>query len=511
MMHRTLVLELLDDCVFSARSATAGSHESLNHVPGSTLLGAAASRLYGAIGLDAAFDAFHSGRLRFGDGLPWDGISVGYPMPLSWHYSKLEKPSGSYQGAERLIPERVHNFLYKSAIGKPDQPKQIRHGHVHADGRWTKHFHALRLKTAIESASGRAAEGQLFGYDALARGQHFAAHIEADDDLDPELFGKVVEALSGEILLGRSRSAEFGRVGVRSIGAAPPPPGPVEGNVLTLWLLSDLALSDEGGQPMIMPDGQSLGLPDGSVVWSKTFLRQRRYSPWNAARRGYDRERWVLAAGGVISVELPAPADAQTFARLHAGIGLYREAGLGRLWVNPPLLAGPHPGFTPIPATEQAGAQRSRPSHPLLDWLSRQDSDWKAAAETSARELARDYQEEIKNARRLHGLTARASDFGPSKSQWGRVLDAARRKEGQALFEELFSGDGAIIKSSGAGWSVKIPGPDGKLQQLASWLMEKLPCATAEGSAQPPASYAHLIRQLAHRVRGDIKSGADES
>ena len=88
--RRALRLTLLDDCVFSARNATEGGHHSLSRIPGQTLLGAAAARLYGTFieRGDDAYTAFHSGRVRFLDGLPSDADAIAYPVPLAWHRPK---------------------------------------------------------------------------------------------------------------------------------------------------------------------------------------------------------------------------------------------------------------------------------------------------------------------------------------------------------------------------------------------------------------------------------------
>lgn len=345
MMRQAFTIELLEDCVFSASAATEGSHESLDRISGAALLGAAAARLYDRLDRRAAYMAFHSGRLRFLDGLPFANGTVGYPVPQPWHHRKTEKAHQQGQVDPKKIFNLLHGTIPSDEQRRPAQPKQLRKGYVHLDGGYSTPEHELRLKTAIAAQTGRAAEGQLFGYDALLRGQCFACAIEADADFDPGLFQQVVDALQGTALLGRSRSAEYGKVRVTLTDYPSPTPGPIDGNRLTLWLLADLAPCDHSGQPCLDPVLASIGLPEGARIdWSKTFLRSRRYSPWNAHRHGYDWERLVWSAGGVITVELSEPARPELLDRLQAGIGLYREAGLGRVWVNPPL-AG-HPATT---------------------------------------------------------------------------------------------------------------------------------------------------------------------
>lgn len=499
-MHRTLAIELIDDAVFSARSATEGGHESLDRIPGGALLGAAAAKLYGSLDRKTAFDAFHSGRLRFGDGLPYERGALGFPMPLAWHHAKAQPPDRN----KPLDPNAIYNFQHTESIDSATdapaaverQPKQLREGYVQADGTWLRPARSLRLKTAIDPETGRAAEGQLFGYDALARGQCFAAWIESDDDFDAGLFEQIIDALTGSLLLGRSRSAEYGRARSWSVDVGAPVPGALQGSRLTLWLLSDLALVGAEGQPTLCPDAVSLALPGATLCAGQTFLRSRRYSPWNAARQGYDRERLVLSAGGVITLALTQPLTLEQTARMHSGIGLYREAGLGRLWVNPPLLADKHPSFEQ-PCASEATTDEPAPSDPLIAWLEGQAGDWKAEAERAGVELAERYIKLVAEARRIAGVPPDLP-FGPSKSQWGRVLETAREHDGKRLFDVLFSGDSAVIKPKAEGWSEEVPVKVGQWERLAGWLQGQLPHNEAQ------RGYAHKVRRLARRVRDDI-------
>jgi len=110
--HLDILLELLDAAVLSADAATAGSHRSLPVVPGSALLGHAASRLYAELASeDLALSAFHTGEVSFGDGLPVasDG-RVGFPVPMSLHQPKaggaVTDLSQSPRGQEQWMQER---------------------------------------------------------------------------------------------------------------------------------------------------------------------------------------------------------------------------------------------------------------------------------------------------------------------------------------------------------------------------------------------------------------------
>jgi len=498
MKQQALMIELLDDCVFSASAATEGGHAGIDRVPGSALLGAAAADLYSKLPRDVAWLVFHSGRLRFGDGLPQRGASVGYPVPFVWHHGKLERPDDD----SRLQSPRLFNFLWMDSIPRDAegqiQSKQLRGGYVHGDGFWSKPQHSLRLKTAINTSTGRAAESQLFGYDSLFRGQYFLAEIQADNEVGDELFEQVVQSLLGERLLGRSRSAEYGRVRIHRAEGPERAMEATRDDCLVLWVLSDLALQDEWGQPCLEPMPVAFGLADCEWDAGRSFLRHRRYSPWNAARQGYERERLVLAAGSVIAFRCQGGFKDGDLNHLQQGVGLYREAGLGRLWVNPPLLMSDQPVFPPGDAPELE-AKPQRPDHPLLDWLEAQDSGWKDRADDWARKVADQYHDAVQRARRAAGVVGKVQ-FGPSRSQWGRVLEAARHSQGKILFGELFEGSSAVVKDKAEGWNVEIPPVgSGEWSSLADWLKVQL---TADNLH--PREYAHRARRLAHQVRNDI-------
>ncbi len=502
MKRQALKIELLDDCVFSATPATEGGHESLDRVPGATLLGAAASQLYAELKQNDAFTAFHSGQLRFGDGLPWDGRSIGWPVPRCWHFPKTEEVSDK----DYLKPENLYNFAMQQKPKLPNdlQPKQLRDGYVHADGLHSKPAHSLRLKTAINPETGRANEGQLFGYDALHRGQVFISLLEADDGVDEALFKQVVTALDGEVLLGRSRSAEYGRATV-TLGDLPDMPRPVtaNGQILTLWLLSDLALIDAHGQPMLQPDGAALGLPEAQVQWENSFLRGRRYSPWNAARHGYDRERLVLEAGGVITLKLNGISREQAVAVLEKGVGCYREAGLGRLWIDPPLLAGEQPEFAKHDESGSKTEIVAEPRHPLVKWLKAAAGiSWKQEAEQWARAFEKTYLDVLNASRRLHGIPEQVS-FGPSRSQWGTVLEKAKSATGDALHRRLFDGGDAVIKPKGEGWDIEVKEGDRYLT-VADWLKDQFAEKNTNEKNTNPKRYAHFVQLVARRLQDNI-------
>lgn len=426
MTHVALKITLKDAVVLSERESTMGGHRTLRHIPGSVLLGVAASRLYRRLSADDAFLVFHSGRVRFMGGFPsMDGHAPAWPMPLALHRAKLGK------GDE----------VINACFGVPDDGRQrvaLREGFL-ADGQGGPNVRlsprTMRVtKTAIDASTGSAAESQLFSYECLAPGQVFIAGIEADDDVPSPLVDAVKAALIGEVRLGRSRSAEFGRATIEQVDATTLAASTSPLDEGAAWLLSDLAVLDAWGQPTVQPTAADLGLP-GRIDWSRSFVRTRRYAPWNAHRGGYDAERLLLQAGSVLWI---TDADG----RLHGGqysTGRYTEAGLGRLWLAPPLLMRPEVAVvdeeerTPSEARTHAPAGASTMT-PLLTWF-RSRATRAGVTITMERQVDRLVSDLVALYARVQDELAPAEgvSVGPSSSQWRDIARIAETTEGDGL------------------------------------------------------------------------------
>lgn len=482
MMHELVLdLELLDEIVVSRASATAGQHRCLPFIPGATLLGALASRLYDA-GDPRMYDLFHSGRVRFGDARPLAaGRHATWPVPLAWHSDKGgDAPHTSDRWRPHAITSLVAVDLRDSGFR---QAQQIRDGFVGETDEHVRPLTRYRMKTAIAADTGSAAESQLFGYEALARGQCFRARIAADDAGLLEL----LRVQPGSVLhLGRSRFAQYGRVRVHA--AAPPAPAApphlplleLDGAWhLVLWLASDLAVRNfTTGMPSFTPTLADLGLDDllaGAPAADKTFVRTRRYRPYNATRGGHDLERQVISAGSVLGYRLdrrPDPAaDDRLAARLGAGLGEHREAGLGEIMLDPALarlLLQRTPELSAAAATTPA-APPTRPEHPLVAWLTAGEA--RDTAESKANAWAEEKLAALRgvyaSARRYNGV---APDLpcGPGASQWGRVQETTVAKpEREALLAALFAGDSAVCKPHDEDWGTASGKPQ---ETFRSWL-----------------------------------------
>ncbi len=317
------------------------------------------------------------------------------------------------------------------------------------EGDWLHPQQSVTMKTAIDSKTGRASEGLLFGYHGLTAGQRFWTCLEADDTVEAALFERVAAGLEGRLRLGNSRNAEFGGIHVtRAPDLRTPlfPSGKVVGcRELTLWLVADLMALDPFGMPTLAPRPQWLGLPEGCMVPEKSFIRHHVYAPFNGTRCHEDPERSCIKAGGMIHFELDHPLEASHLSLLDRGLGVHLEAGLGRVIANPPLLLQQpvvfnqtSPPFPPVRVVE------TMEDHPLIHWLQKrvggaeQRVEGARLAETMRPWLGSLYQ----NARKLNGIPD-TTPVGPGASQWSGVMALARMaKDDTTLLEGLFGGIG---------------------------------------------------------------------
>jgi CRISPR-associated protein Csx10 len=426
MNSLTLELRLLSDVVLTQQSATAGAPRSLDYIPGAVLLGACAAALYEHMSPPDAWTVFHSGLVRFGAGLPLTDAGPCLPMPLALHHRKGEP----FLDAGGRLGARVKNGS-RAVLPSGEPWRQLRQGFVAPDLTVLRPRHTQAQRTAMKA--GRARDGFLYSIDALAAGSRYQARVSFDACVAQRLRDEIKQVLTGdELRLGRSRSAEFGRVQALVVQSDTPwaRPSTAPGQPVLLFAASDLALRDPtSGAPTLVPSPRALGLPAGAFEWlsERSYLRTRRYSPFNSTRARPDLERQVVEAGSVIAV---APAADWSPERLEGalstGVGDYRQDGLGELLVDPWLLAGeaPEPIVTPTPRRALQA-----PPPPA------EDATWRwLVAEKNRRD-----ERERALATALHWVDAMARWPALPASQWGEIRRfAAGARDRQDLISWLF-------------------------------------------------------------------------
>lgn len=437
MIQLAFRLELLSDVVVSSSSATAGGHECLDYIPGATLLGAAAAKLY-AEDLSRAYDIFHSGRVRFGPAYPVEELGRAYPVPSSLHRAKLDR--NAFRDGCKIATDRLCNL---AADGARDlaEPEQIRNGFICSSGRAIISQHKLSLKSAVDRKTRRSKDAHLFSYQALPKNAVYGFTVSLDDDL-AHLAEPIEKALCQEtIRVGRSRSAEFGWARAKRVETnwgQTEMADPGAGRAL-FYVHSDLALRDPlSDQPTLIPTAEHFRLPSEAKLDAlRTFIRTRRYSPFNSTRRLPDLERQVIEKGSVIafeSVDLSPKALQELRDRLAQGVGAYREQGLGELWLNPRFLCSAELDLGDLEdATVRGVESRSVLTTSEFAWM--KAAAQRDRADVAATQLARSWSEELfKPAVGIRGI---------SSSQWGMIRsEASTSSSARVLKQRLFAESG---------------------------------------------------------------------
>ncbi len=471
-----LIIELLDPAVIPEHSASTAAASSLGYIPGATLLGAAAGTLYDDLSSEQAFEIFHSGSTIFNDALPLtkDG-AIGWPAPLSLHARKGERfECGGVLAdgvADRALPE-----------AREGQWKQSPGTALSRDSRLVATPRQITTRTAINPESGRAAKAQLFTYEALAPGARFFSTIRS------EYSEKICTALTnGYIFLGRSRAAEFGRARVALCDAPEWPASTRQSGDVYLWCLSDAWLTDANGFPTVTPDPASFGINQGEIDWNRSFIRTRRYIPYNAAWRCRGLERVVIERGSVLTIK-----DAgATKTGLHR-FGLAQEQGLGAVFISSHspkrALADLPDAVSHTPADQPDANDVALADHPdavslppkpdqpgstplsLVKWLNERVAASATPPSRPPEALVKDLLELYRKAEEWN------SDpfIGPTPTQWGVVRVALRRADRKQVKEQLFGENGVTRgdDKNRKSWNVRFA--TGKQGTFSGWLCARL-------------------------------------
>lgn len=396
-------IELLSDVSVPESNRSQGGARSLDFVPGRALWGAVASALF-RCGLDDSegLALFRGRRLRFLDAVPSANGQRTFPTPLSWQQEKYGTGA-----VLNLVDDDA-----RASVGGT-QYERLKGSWRTPSGAVVHLTHRQSLRTAV-GPSGRAEPHLLFGIDALPAGIMLHGRVLGDHEL-VERVGAVLFA--EPLLLGRSRSAEFGLVRCT--------PASRESHGLTLakgrrhrvsfLCCSRLALRDPAtGAPDFRFRPSDFGLP--AQGWrfraDASFVRTSRFSPFNAKWKRPELERFVIDPGSVVTFEGDFDVDLEDVRRATAGgVGERLAEGLGEVVAQPEWLEGSEVKLNDVsPSTLRTAVPE--PTDELFRWASDQSARRTTAQE--AREWAR------RNARTFRGLRL-------NRSQWGVMHALARQ------------------------------------------------------------------------------------
>ena len=397
-------LELSTDVSVSASARTVGEARCLDYLPGRTLLGVAAKVLYGQ-DHPRCFDIFQRGTVRFLDAVPLIGGFRVAPTPRSWQQSKYG------------------NTAYDLASGHPPPAGVQFKGCTDTWRDEKRNPLAITRHTTLRAAmqpNGRTRDGFLYAMESLPAGLVLHACIVGPEE-DVQSVAAALQA--EEVFIGRSRGAEYGRVRVRVRDAAPRDLLPSEESTSsTLHVLCRSRVcfrSAATGMPSLVPHAQEdFGLPQGwELDLASSVLRLESYSPFHGKRRRPDLEHQVLQRGSVLTFRAGPGASqvrpADIAARTAAGVGIWRNCGLGEVSIQPTWLGVAHLDIPtdPVNALAPRAQPEAPPSDALFQWMTERHE-----TASARREAASSIEKEAAELAKLR----------VSASQWGEVRRFAR-------------------------------------------------------------------------------------
>ena len=494
-------ITLIDRVVLSADAATAGGHRSLSYIPGSAVLGAFAGLAYPAwAGTLEGFTAFHSGRLRFGDAMPVGRNGLAWPVPLSMH---RETAGGGTR-------HRWTNLASPASVPFADADwEQVREGFVDAQHAYLQPTLTRSQRTAVAQETGRAKRRALFEYQALERGQRFAAPIWVERGAEP--VWDALRQLAGErrlLRLGRSRGSEFGRAELNEISAPPALPAAAVDMTadapIIFWALGDLAITDAHGLPTLLPEPAAFGLPRGARFAPEfSFLAPASTWPQNLAFGGRMPQRALLRAGSVIAFH-PAPGEARMMPGVRH-IGLHQAAGLGCVMCDADLLHRLEIRVREIKpmAIEPASQEASPEENAFVAWV-QQRGGRQAATDRSA------IDGEVHSLERMQEIARAQGQAAPGSTQWGVVrMLAEQNRNAAALMTVLFGEQGPCADADGLWGNAAAVPVNGTLVSFGEQLKTTLERLQHEHPERASALLALLAREMQRR-QARMANGAGE-
>ncbi len=323
MIIKYFKVKLLTDIVLNAALNTEGNMQTLDYIPGSNFLGIVAGKLYKELNAEFSYDIFHSGKVSFGDALISKNNAMSYAMPFSLFQDKLNNEITK-------DPIWLH---HAEKIPSDIQPKQVRSGYFNTDNSYIKKVEKkFSLKSAHNRKERRSEEGKMFGFESIRKGQEFIFSITFEDE---NYVDQVVGALIGNQRIGKSKTAQFGKVAISEIEKTPEvfSSNNSKNNLLIIYAESNLCFVNEWGQATYQPTAGNFGAK-GTIRWDLSQIRTHSYSPWNGQRNTTSTQRDCILKGSVIVIE----TDKNDVSSLPPQVGEYRQDGLGRVIYNPDFL-----------------------------------------------------------------------------------------------------------------------------------------------------------------------------
>ena len=331
---------LVTDVVLNVKSASEGTNQTLDFIPGANFLGIVANKLYNSELKDLAKQIVHSGHVRFGDAHIASNENRTNKVPASLFVPKLEKdkfyifhkiPDPSSEEIRRLQIKQCRKGYYD--FSDPNNVKEIDINNSFA------------IKSARDKNSGASEEGKMFGYESLDKGQCFYFSVEIDDD---SWENTIISLLTnGNNRLGRSKTAQYGLVKIEQYGFNEVTS--TNGSITTVYADSRLIFLDKYGLPTFQPNAKDLGCGENAEIeWETSQIRTFQYSPWNFKRQCFDTDRCGIEKGSVFVIK-----NGKSLETDNKYIGKYNNEGFGKIIYNPSFLDADEEGKSALKFAEK--------------------------------------------------------------------------------------------------------------------------------------------------------------
>ncbi len=455
-MRLYYTLTTIDPVIISQDNSTTNTHQCLDYIPGSAMLGVLASEYYQHFSAQTSWRVFHSGQCRFSPCYPVLNRELCLPIPASWHFEKGQDIQQNNQlNTQKVSNHAAQDFLRQDKV----QYQQCRQGYLNKDGGIPEIKQGLITKTAVDSARGIAKESSLFSLSYIEANQTFCGWIDSDN---ADNLAQMQATLNQVKRIGRSRNNEFGRVQLTVVDVEQSMQS-ATAKQTTLWCLSDCELIDAAGFPCLSPQGEQVhpSLSGLTLNRHKSFIRTNKVRRFNQHRQALDSEQLLIAKGSVLVFDGECSAPVIT-AINEQGIGLNKQQGLGWVMVNPSwanYARLPEQLFTAITVNELSqGADSIQTQTPLTQWINEQQLVEQASAhqQRNTDDLLKAIVGYYRLAREYHNILNHLA-VGPSANQWRRIFDTVRHAHsGGNWQQDVFVGEGAICKPNNdeLGWGV---------------------------------------------------------
>jgi len=425
MYYQTYSCLLKQPVVLFEKAKTEVNLFTLDYIPGNVFRGVVATELYDEDKVEQTLDIFHKGEVQFGDANIIKNHNKSYKIPAICYKDKTKK--NEWEDGRREVSVFLHEEITEGKIEV--KVKAFKEGYFAESNQELEILNpefGVRIKSAYDREKRTSKDEQLFLYRFLKKGQKFVFEIRAKNK---DYLTLIHDKLEGIQYIGRSKTAEFGRVFIEKAGDIKSYDDekdrlndiPLSGN-LTIYAESDLCFVDAYGEYTQQPSPEDLGVTGGKIDWKLSKIWLDRYAPWNGKRNTWDAERLIIKKGSVFVLEGVASIDAE---KVTEGIGYFKAEGLGRIIIEPEFFNLIRDNNTPIyelkdpklpePAKKESGSTISNLVKGLTEKQEQQDADHK-----------------IYKAINLFREDNKHNFSGISASQWGGIYAVVRQASDDA-------------------------------------------------------------------------------